>query len=107
MSGPSLNGLPNHYPYMRTETKTFNVYKFNELSEDAQNRAVNSELNAMLEVAKIEDLSPSMQEAIAEAERLQTPWFLNQIIWESCEDEVREWMNSNEYLENGEWYGKI
>ena len=76
------------------ETK---VYKFDELTQEAQDVAINDHINFMLEVTEYEQASDNFKKAIDTAEAMQTPWFAGSYVYEYCKDEVIENIKINEY----------
>lgn len=86
---------------MKTLTKTFEVYSFDELDEKSQTKVINDTIQCFLET-DYDLLSPSMQKAIDKAERMQTPWFVGNYMWEYAQDEVMVSINDFVYLKNGE-----
>ena len=87
---------------MRVVTKKFKVFKFKELSQQAKEKAINEEVRFYLEAVNYDEMTPKMKEAIDEAERMQTPWFAGEYIWDYCKDDILKVLNSYEYLENGQ-----
>ncbi len=85
------------------------IYQFDELSEDAKNRAVQDEITAMLEMYTDpeEDGSEQFWRAVEECERLGTPWFIADAIWEYCQDEILEQVRQLEFYEDGGFFGHI
>ncbi len=89
---------------MRTTTKEFTLYKFDELTKKAQERAINNEVEfwIMLENSGDTDLPPFVTKAVKEAERMHTPWFFGQIIWDEGQKEILQSLRDQEYLASGE-----
>lgn len=88
---------------MKTVVVSYPVYKFDELSETIQDKVVNDEITAWLEVYQEEDQMPEgMLKAIQHAERLQTPWFTGGYIWDYCKDEVLSCCKEYNYHVDGE-----
>ncbi len=83
------------------------VYAFDELSEEAQSKAINDQINAMIELIP-DDLSEcydGLQKAINDMEGLHTPWFLPEAIWENCREEILDDLHNMEFLDDGNFFG--
>lgn len=91
---------------MKTVTKTYNVYSFEELSKIAQDEVINNYINFYTEVIPYEDISDDMKKAVNKAESMQTPWFTGSYIYEYCLEEIMEGVKSYEYLENGDIFNE-
>ncbi len=89
---------------MRTVTTTTEIYRFHELSAEAQDKACDNLVQFYLYYIPYEDMSPAMRGAVDKANELQTPWFTGNIIWELCKEEIIQEAIGYEYLENGEVY---
>ena len=74
---------------------TKEAFSFDELSADARERAINDQIQFLLEVGP--DDYPGLKEAIAEAERLQTPWFAGAILWEKSQNVILEDFKENNW----------
>lgn len=85
---------------MKTITKQYQVFKFAELSEEAQEKAINDEINFHLETGLWEEI-PDMVKAVNKAERMQTPWFTGSYVWEYCKDIILNGLNDYEFLADG------
>ena len=72
---------------MKKVTKTYRVFSFNELSKDAQNRAINDEVNAGIELAQDGDI---YWQACEKAEKNRTPWFAGSIAYQDNEQFILE-----------------
>ena len=88
---------------MRKVKITYNVYDFDELSEAGRNKAINSEIACTMELA-YEDLTYNQKKAVDEAERMQTPWFTGEYIWEYAKEEIEDLCRTNDYLEDGTYF---
>jgi hypothetical protein len=61
--------------------KTYSVYKFNELSVKAKEKAINDYIEFELEV--FDEHSPDyVKKAVAKAEQMQTPWFAGSYVFD-------------------------
>jgi hypothetical protein len=83
-----------------------NTYKFNELSEHAKERVIDSEIKFLLEVCSYENMSKNMRKAVDKAEEMMTPWFTGSYVWEYCKAEIIRDCKQYEYLENGDIFYK-
>ena len=86
---------------MKTVTKEFNLYELNELSRDAREQAIMNHINFEVEVM---DKESPYYGYVEEMERMQTPWFLHQMIYDKEKESIIDTIKANEYLffENGE-----
>jgi len=80
---------------MRTINKTFNLYQFDELSSEVQERALSDYID--FEISVMKEDSPYYYCA-EEAEWMQTPWFLKEMIYEKHKQDIIETIATNEYL---------
>ena len=91
---------------MNIITKTYNVYGFNELSDDVKSKVMNEYLKFILEVTSYDEMSIGMKKAIDRANSMHTPWFTGSYVYEYCSDELMESVNQYEYLENGDIFNE-
>lgn len=77
---------------MRQET--INIYTFDELSNEAKERAISDHINFEIEVAGKDSY---IYPAIEEADRLQTPWFTASIVYEMFKDSIIDTIKINRY----------
>ena len=89
---------------MRTVTQIVRVYKFNELDGDAQDRAINGEVDFIIETTDFNKLSKNsnLYKAYKRCSELKTPWFLGSYIMEHCENMVMKQVRQREYLVDGD-----
>lgn len=92
---------------MKTITEQIDLYTYDELSPDAQSKAVNSLIESWEECEPIvpEKARDGYNRAWEFAERMQTPWFWGGYIWEYCEQQVLSECHSAYFLKDGKWYG--
>lgn len=92
---------------MRTITRNYNIFTYDELDEKAQERAVNDMIEVWMECEHHvpEDALEAYHKAWASAERMQTPWFWGSYIWEYGKEQVLAECRTAYYLANGEWWG--
>lgn len=91
---------------METITKKINIYKYDELEEKAKNRVINEYIEAIILKTDFSmlDKRSNLYRAFKESEKMQTPWFLGQYIWEYCEKQILKTLKSHKYYENGGLY---
>jgi len=84
---------------MRTIETT--VYKFDELNEQAKERAIIDHINFEIEI--MDENSPYFNR-VAEMEENKTPWFLGSVIYEKDKESIIETIRINKYefTEDGE-----
>ena len=88
------------------KTIQVNLYQFSELSEDAKEKAIHDHIE--FEISEIgcrkddEQFNPFWKYA-KEMEKMQTPWFLHELIYEKAKDIIIRTLEINEYYfdENG------
>lgn len=83
------------------------VFTYEELDEKAQNRVVNDAIGCLIEFTPLEQASPAFKKAYDEAERMQTPWFLGEMLWDYAKDEIMEFIHQSEYYSNGRVHGPV
>lgn len=83
---------------MITITVTIELYTYSELCEEAQNKAVNDIIKAWTVDPMFvpDDAKEGYDMAVIDSERMQTPWFVGEYIWDYCKKQVLEQL--------GEWY---
>ena len=98
------------------KTIKINLYKFNELSEEAKNTARIGHIEFLSEISCIffnedGDVKPEYEnyfvvDVIHEMEKMQTPWFFNETIFHDYKTELDNEIILNEYdfTEDGELY---
>jgi hypothetical protein len=82
------------------------IYEFSELDEKSRDKAINDEIlfciDVIVNTIPQDEWSDGLRKALNEVERLHTPWFLGEAIWEYCEEEILEACRANKYFRNGE-----
>ena len=74
-------------------------YEFNELSEEAKNRAINDHIEFWCECRQYdEENKGNFERAVDKAEEMRTPWFVGEYIADYCMDEIIKEIELNEYL---------
>jgi hypothetical protein len=89
---------------MRTITKTFTLYNFDELNEDVKNTVINEyidELSYLYSSDQLDETQDFVKEAFLEAELLRTPWFFGEIVLEKAKDKILERLTQREFLSDG------
>ena len=81
----------------RIDTVKTEVFKFDELPEEAQNQALSDQITFCLEIMTYEEMSEKMQAACDKAEKMQTPWFTGGYIFDDCKEELIAIIEANEY----------
>ena len=91
---------------MRTITKTYNIYKFDELSEEAKEKAISDQIEFEVENYYV-NINDNFKDSIEKAEKLQTPWFLGSIIYEDHKDDIIDIIKIYDYgfFEDGDLIG--
>lgn len=91
---------------MRTITKQVNIYKFDELDEQTQNKVIENYITFLLNTTDVNTLNKNtnLYKAIKKCERMQTPWFIYQYVFNYCEKNILKIVKSYEYLANGEMF---
>jgi hypothetical protein len=82
---------------MKTIKKEYTVYTFDELSNEAKDKAICDYIEFMLEVVPYENGTDNYKKAIDKAENMRTPWFTDSYVYEYCKDEIIEDIKLNEY----------
>jgi len=88
------------------KTVTIPVYEYDELSEEVQTKVTTETIQSMIETfdGSAASCSDGLYKAITEAEKMQTPWFTVEYVWDYCKEEVlelcRDWM----YFKDGRVY---
>jgi hypothetical protein len=93
---------------MKTITKKYKVYNFNELNEAAKEKAISDEIRFMVETISYEEADTNLKKAYDKAEEMLTPWFTESYIYEYCKDEIIETIKFNKYdfLKDGSLFTK-
>ena len=91
---------------MRKITKEYTIYKYDELSENSQERAIYDYIEELLNFVDFATLNKNnnLYKAIKKAEDMLTPWFTNQYVWEYCQKSILENLKKGEYYEDGSVY---
>ena len=85
-------------------SREFNVYKYDELSEDIQNKIIEDYVNFLMESTDFSKISKrsNLYRAYKKANDMQTIWFLGSYIWEYCENMILKAVRQDYYLKSGE-----
>lgn len=86
------------------KTIELKVYEYNELSENAQNVVLSELVNDWIEAEWFvpDDAREGYDKAVKEMERMQTPWFLGEAIFEYCHEQIMAMATSRMYFINGD-----
>lgn len=76
------------------KTKIINLYTFDELSNEAKEKAISDQIEFEIEI--MDEDSPYYKYAI-EMEKYQTPWFLGSEIYHNEKESLIETIKINEY----------
>lgn len=87
-------------------TKQFEVFTFDELEDQARHRAINDEINFMVEFTNYDQAGPEIKKAIDKAEQIQTPWFIGEYVFEYCKADILEALKGMSFLENGQIFSQ-
>ena len=82
---------------MEVITKEYKVFEFDELSEEARERAISDHIAFWLEIIPYEEATGNFKKAIDKAEKLRTPWFTGGYVYDYCKEEVIEEIKLNGY----------
>lgn len=87
---------------MKKITIEYEVYAFNELTEDAKNSAID---DLLMSITDVPELYPELEEEITKAkdkvDRLYTPWFFPQYLRQFAEDKILQILQEDVYLADG------
>lgn len=80
-------------------------YEFDEFTEEAQGRIISNIIVGWLCNRRLipDECKNKVEKAEAEAERAQTPWFTNQLIYEYCKDVILSIAKTYCYNYRGEY----
>lgn len=91
---------------MKIVTKEYEVYKYNELTDNGKNKAMSDYIESLIEIMPFEDLShdSNFYKAYKECNRMGTPWFIGEYIYEYCKDELEKDLSDCDFLVDGELF---
>ena len=91
---------------MRVVTKEYEVYKYNELTDDAKNKAMSDYIESLIEIMPFEEFShdSNFYKAYKKAEEMKTPWFIGEYIYEYCKEELERDLNEYWFLTDGKFF---
>ena len=94
---------------MKKITVEISLYEFDELDEDGKLTAINEIIGDWLNYPELVPLNANKGYilAIDECERMLTPWFASQAIFDYCKSEVMRELRKSFYTNMGEWYSPI
>jgi len=79
------------------KTHKIKTYEFDELSDEAQDKAIWDHIEFLLDCVDYEHGSDNYKKAIMEADRMKTPWFTGSYVYEYCKDEIIEEIKAGDY----------
>lgn len=95
---------------MKKVIKEYEVFNFEELCEESQDKAINDYINYVIEITDFEELlnkknlteyEELLVKAFNKVNELETPWFLGSYIYDYCKKYILESVKKDMYLENG------
>lgn len=91
---------------MKTITKTFKLYEFDELDKDIQNKIIFDWINVAMEIMNENSL---FYDCVIKMEEMRTPWFLASCIYEEHKEDIIGIIDANEclFLKNGDSFDLI
>jgi len=91
---------------MKEITVTYKTYTFDELSDEAKERAISDEINVILETIPYNAMKGAFKKAVDKAEKMKTPWFTNGYVYDYCKDQIITLLKADNYkfLENGKMF---
>lgn len=80
------------------------MYKFKELSQESQEKAINFYIMFLIETTAFEDLhhNSNLYKAYKSCKEMKTPWFIGEYIWDYCKKGILRDLSRNFFNENGE-----
>lgn len=75
--------------------------KFKKLSAQAQTKVLNDTMVFLMEAISYEDMTPNMKKAINKAEKMRTPWFAGEYLWDYAKKDIMKIINSYDYDSEG------
>jgi hypothetical protein len=92
---------------MKKITVEYETYKFNELTDEAKQRATT---DLLMSIAEFPELYSELENEIAKAqdkvERLYTPWFFTHYLWDFGQNKIEEMLQQEVYLKNGKIFNE-
>ena len=88
---------------METITKIFKVYTFDELSDEAKEKALIDQIRFEMDI--MDETSPYWH-CVIEMEKMRTPWFLGQAIYDDHKEDLIQTIKLSNwcFLEDGEYF---
>ena len=87
---------------MKKIIRIYNIYQFDELSNEAKEVAIEDYIEFEIEVYE-DDSDSLIYDSVQKAEDYHTPWFLNSIIYEDHKEDIIEILKNSKYwfFDNG------
>lgn len=90
-----------------TITKKYEVYEFDELSDEAKGCAISDLLMMITDMPELyPDLKDEINKAQDKVERMYTPWFFTNYLWEVAEEKILEILSQGAYLKDGTFFNE-
>lgn len=85
------------------------IYRFKDLSKEAQTTAINDYITFLVEITEFEKLhhNSNLYKACKEAMDMKTPWFIGEYIWNYCKKSILKDLNNDFFNVNGEFITDI
>lgn len=77
--------------------------KFDELSEKVKERVINDFISLLIDITDFSTLShnSNLYRAYKESDKMKTPWFIGEYIWEYCEKQILKELRKYRYTKEG------
>ena len=95
-----INQLKWRYE-MKIVTKNYEVYDFEELSEEIKGKVICDNIKFIIECYDYEELSDNIKKGIDKANSMLTPWFIGEYIFEYAKEEIIENCKDYQYTKDG------
>lgn len=86
-------------------TTEYEVYEFNELTSEAQSCAIH---DVLMSITNVPELYPELENEIAKAQdkcdKLYTPWFFTEYLWEFAKNKILKIVSQGAYLKDGTFF---
>lgn len=86
--------------------RTIELIEFRKLNEDAQDKVIGMWVQNLIDTTDFTKLrrNSKLYKAYKECERMQTPWFLGEYVYEYCEPMIMKICKQYLYTADGEYY---
>jgi hypothetical protein len=87
---------------MKTVTKKYQVYSFDELDQAGKDKAIDGEIQFWIETSGDDDNTPpEILRAFKKADAMQTPWFVGGYVFEYAKEIIIDGCQQYDYLADG------